>query len=421
MFLKLQHKLQASFLGRKQRSHYGLQLEGKTSPMTTLRIQALGSLGFEWKPTPSCSKGIPKKPTLDDDATRVRERTLEAPEYMEQHSLKKIPAVEKPVVIKSTSLSNPKNPTGMAKFTSTLSRVKHQNRKRVQTGDARFDETDVGGSPSELAANASLYSDRQAAKSLSPKDRSPAGDSGESNTREDALQPNLPGPAHQQKGVNSLSHALLAEGLSENGCLVAAKTSAKSWQGAESNLETAPSNEILTANTVAAEPLQQSLNVFTHALLIGDGSTGNGVQTDKAGNAQPDVQQKPPDEVFQSDNVLNEVDLELNWLGEESMYCLSCPEFQFDFIYEYASLALKVELRKLSRNDQSETGKLKEIVRMKDWLVARRFDFVRNYIRTMLGRGFCRQRMRTVIAELRMLRPQQGARRRFPATILDRS
>ncbi len=104
-----------------------------------------------------------------------------------------------------------------------------------------------------------------------------------------------------------------------------------------------------------------------------------------------------------------------------SMYCLACPEFQFDFIYEYASLALKVELRKLSRNDQSETEKVKQIVRMKDWLVARRFDFVRNYIRTMLGRGFRRQLMRTVIAELRMLRRQQGARRRFPAMILDRS
>jgi dephospho-CoA kinase len=91
------------------------------------------------------------------------------------------------------------------------------------------------------------------------------------------------------------------------------------------------------------------------------------------------------------------------------------------FVYEYASLALKVELRKLSRNDQSEREKLKQIVRMKDWLVARRFDFVRDYIRTMLGRGFRRQRMGTVIAELRMLRRQQGARRRFPAMILDRS
>jgi hypothetical protein len=56
------------------------------------------------------------------------------------------------------------------------------------------------------------------------------------------------------------------------------------------------------------------------------------------------------------------------------------------FIYEYASLYLKVELRKLSRNDQSRTEIWKQIVRMEDWLVAQRFDFV-NYIRTMLSRG----------------------------------
>jgi hypothetical protein len=69
------------------------------------------------------------------------------------------------------------------------------------------------------------------------------------------------------------------------------------------------------------------------------------------------MQQTPRDEVFQSDNVLDKVELELIWLGEES--CLSCSEFQFDFIYEYASAALKVELRKLYRDDQSETEKLK--------------------------------------------------------------
>jgi hypothetical protein len=75
------------------------------------------------------------------------------------------------------------------------------------------------------------------------------------------------------------------------------------------------------------------------------------------------MQQMPQDEVFQSDNLLNEVELELIWLGEESVHCLSCPEFQFDFIYEYASPTLKVELRKHFRGDQSKTEKLKLIVR----------------------------------------------------------
>jgi hypothetical protein len=223
--------------------------------------------------------------------------------------------------------------------------------------------------------------------------------------------------------MNSFPHALVVADPPENGFLVATKKPANSTQVAESLLKAAPSNEILRANPVVAEHLRQRHSVFTHALLLGDGPAGNSVQTtpDKPANAQPDMQQTPPDEIFQSDNVLNEVELELSWLGEESMYCLSCPEFQFDFIYEYASLALKVELRKLSRNDQSETKKLKQIVRMEDWLVARRFDFVRNYIRTMLGQGFRRQRMGTVIAELRLLRRLKGARRRFPAMIPYRS
>jgi uncharacterized protein YutD len=45
-----------------------------------------------------------------------------------------------------------------------------------------------------------------------------------------------------------------------------------------------------------------------------------------------------------------------------------CPEFQFDLIYEYATPALKVELRQLSQDEQSETEKLKQIVRLDDWL-----------------------------------------------------
>jgi hypothetical protein len=94
------------------------------------------------------------------------------------------------------------------------------------------------------------------------------------------------------------------------------------------------------------------------------------------------------------------------------MYCLSCPEFQFDLIYEYASLAMEVEVevRELFRDDQSEaeerkrivrmddqseTEELKRIVRMDNRRVSRHVDFVRNYIRNMLGR--C-QRIGKVIA-----------------------
>jgi hypothetical protein len=40
---------------------------------------------------------------------------------------------------------------------------------------------------------------------------------------------------------------------------------------------------------------------------------------------------------------------------EESMYRLVCPEFQFDFIYEYASPALKAKVR----NPVSETTRVR--------------------------------------------------------------
>ncbi len=46
------------------------------------------------------------------------------------------------------------------------------------------------------------------------------------------------------------------------------------------------------------------------------------------------MQQPSPDEEFQLDKVLDEIGLELIWLGEESAYSFSCPECQFDFIYE---------------------------------------------------------------------------------------
>jgi hypothetical protein len=62
------------------------------------------------------------------------------------------------------------------------------------------------------------------------------------------------------------------------------------------------------------------------------------------------------------------------------MYCLVCSEFNFDFIYKYASPALKGGIGKLP-NDQSETGKLERIVRMEDHLVSRHSDFTRKDIR----------------------------------------
>jgi hypothetical protein len=82
-----------------QRSHYRLHVKGKKSQITLPRIQALESMGFEWKPSINGRKGKPEKPSLDDDATRVHERAVEAPEHMQQHSLEKISTVEKSAAI----------------------------------------------------------------------------------------------------------------------------------------------------------------------------------------------------------------------------------------------------------------------------------------------------------------------------------
>jgi hypothetical protein len=149
-----------------QRRNYRLKLEGKSSPMTPFRIQALNKLDFEWKPTFSRRKGTPKKPNVDDDTTRVRERAVKSPKHAQQPSLKKTTVVKKAAAIKSTSRTKPNNPTGIAKSTSTSSRLGPQNTRHVEAGDAGFDETDLGDSPSKFTMKPSRYSDRQAAKSL---------------------------------------------------------------------------------------------------------------------------------------------------------------------------------------------------------------------------------------------------------------
>jgi hypothetical protein len=56
-----------------QRKQYVLHVKGKPSHMTLPRIQALESLTFDWKPSSGWGKGTPKKPSLDDDAARLRE------------------------------------------------------------------------------------------------------------------------------------------------------------------------------------------------------------------------------------------------------------------------------------------------------------------------------------------------------------
>jgi hypothetical protein len=75
-----------------QRTQYRLHLAGKTTWMTLSRIQELDSMGFEWKPSARRGKGAPKKPSLDNDDTRVRKRAVEPPrlQYCGQHTNSKI-------------------------------------------------------------------------------------------------------------------------------------------------------------------------------------------------------------------------------------------------------------------------------------------------------------------------------------------
>jgi hypothetical protein len=77
---------------------------------------------------------------------------------------------------------------------------------------------------------------------------------------------------------------------------------------------------------VTAVLLQQRYNLSRNALLLGHGSTGNSVRPnlDKLANASQYMLETHQDDAFQSDNILNEVELDLIWLGEESMYCLVC-------------------------------------------------------------------------------------------------
>jgi hypothetical protein len=61
-----------------QRNQYMLHLKGETSFVTLPRIQALESLGFEWKLSIGRGKRTRNKPNLDDDARRVHKKLANA-------------------------------------------------------------------------------------------------------------------------------------------------------------------------------------------------------------------------------------------------------------------------------------------------------------------------------------------------------
>jgi hypothetical protein len=64
--------------------------------------------------------------------TSARERAVESIGIKQQYGVKMLAVVEKSATIKSTSLSNSKNPTGRAKAKSALFQVEAQKRKLKQ-------------------------------------------------------------------------------------------------------------------------------------------------------------------------------------------------------------------------------------------------------------------------------------------------
>jgi hypothetical protein len=117
-----------------QRSNYRLQQEGKKSQMSLARIQALKRLNSEWKSPIGWGEGTPKKPKAST-MTRclfARRPWMYQSMCKEQHRLKRISALEIFAAIKPTSLSDPKNPTGMAKSTSRTSQVEPKIFRRLE-------------------------------------------------------------------------------------------------------------------------------------------------------------------------------------------------------------------------------------------------------------------------------------------------
>jgi hypothetical protein len=101
-----------------------------------------------------------------------------------------------------------------------------------------------------------------------------------------------------------------------------------------------------------------------------------------------------PDEI-----ILDATEIEVAWLVEESIYGLRNREIQWDFVWEYASSALRIQLRKV---DFVLGNELEQLIRFQDVLVSKRFPIKRKLVRRELHRGKLRERMRNVIPKLRL-------------------
>jgi hypothetical protein len=154
----------------QQRKEYALHLKGKKSFMMLSRIEALESLTFEWKTFRGRGKGTRKKPSLDDDATRIRERAVVAPEHVE-----------------TTAQTQEDFSTG--ELCRNQVEVAFESEESDWNG-----EDDLAYIPGQTAEIQAFGGARFGvnAKSLAPDKSAPADDSAESKTRKDAIQTKVP-------------------------------------------------------------------------------------------------------------------------------------------------------------------------------------------------------------------------------------
>lgn len=126
---------------------------------------------------------------------------------------------------------------------------------------------------------------------------------------------------------------------------------------------------------------------FKHALFSHHPPTSSSATTSTSKTTTP----VPHDPLFAQDPLLNAQEMEVIYLGVESMYCLRVDDFDWGFVYEHASEALRVELR--------QDTALSHLVRLDTELIHKRFDIVKETLLNAMIAGYRRPAMASVVCE----------------------
>lgn len=173
---------------------------------------------------------------------------------------------------------------------------------------------------------------------------------------------------------------------------------------------------LFAGNSILAEPIMDSNMDDNHTAANTNGDM------DKSSHCDHDfdyhLHEWYPNDPFEA--ILNPTEQELAWLFEEFRHCNSAhnkdpSNLLWDFVWEYASPALKADLR--SFEDDADQAKLDALIR-KDPIVAKRMQLVQSRIAQLLQGGFRRLQMKRVIAILRLKnrsRKTNAARIEYPA------